>query len=436
MALTASPTTSPPEPEQNFQQQIAVADTFASLTKRWATASGDCGVEWAVSKAVSESFYLLGFSQDDNYVQLFSEPKVSSGPRATIFIGPNGSGKSSILGQLVDELVLMSDLLQRKTQPEFKSAARRVSSKSCLVDYQIGGTAYRLRRTDNELTAYADGARIALSKIAFPSKAVAVAHLPVDKFRFAQEVPGEFYTYLGLRQSTNLTTTGSLEFKVLSKFILNQNDSVFSKEISSWLELLELRRIPKLLLRFSDTFPFAVESYDQFISEILATAKRRLGPRRTLEEGAFRKKYAHSVDALWIFINSVKFASDRSSRKMSIDLADGAYSRDISPQTLESAIEFGRHMRLFTQVDLAFERSNGDYVNFRELSSGEQQILGTISRLLSVLRPNAVVAIDEPEVSLHPDWQIRYLPMLLNTLERFPATHLLIATHSHSWFLT
>ncbi len=44
---------------------------------------------------------------------------------------------------------------------------------------------------------------------------------------------------------------------------------------------------------------------------------------------------------------------------------------------------------------------------------------------------NSVLVIDEPEVSLHPAWQRIYLPRLLETLDQFPQTHAIIATHSH-----
>lgn len=42
-----------------------------------------------------------------------------------------------------------------------------------------------------------------------------------------------------------------------------------------------------------------------------------------------------------------------------------------------------------------------------------------------------LVVIDEPEISLHPHWQIKYIPTLLESLKNIDATHVLIATHSH-----
>ena len=53
--------------------------------------------------------------------------------------------------------------------------------------------------------------------------------------------------------------------------------------------------------------------------------------------------------------------------------------------------------------------------------------------LLATIKPNSLVFIDEPEISLHPNWQMRYLSFLreLFSDEIFATSHILIATHSH-----
>jgi AAA domain, putative AbiEii toxin, Type IV TA system len=70
-------------------------------------------------------------------------------------------------------------------------------------------------------------------------------------------------------------------------------------------------------------------------------------------------------------------------------------------------------------------------MRFPDLSSGEQQILGTFTRVLAEIKDNCIIFIDEPEVSLHPSWQIRYIPTLLDALKDFPSTQVVITTHSH-----
>ena len=71
----------------------------------------------------------------------------------------------------------------------------------------------------------------------------------------------------------------------------------------------------------------------------------------------------------------------------------------------------------------------GEELPLDSLSSGEQHELVLNYDLLFRVRPNTIVLIDEPELSLHVAWQKRFLPDLLEiiSLSDFDA---LVATHS------
>lgn len=69
-------------------------------------------------------------------------------------------------------------------------------------------------------------------------------------------------------------------------------------------------------------------------------------------------------------------------------------------------------------------------IELSEASSGEQQLLCSIFGLVSELESGALVLIDEPELSLHPEWQLMFLPRLLSILSPFEECHAIIATHS------
>lgn len=74
-------------------------------------------------------------------------------------------------------------------------------------------------------------------------------------------------------------------------------------------------------------------------------------------------------------------------------------------------------------------QAGADMVNIDQLSSGEQQILFILGELARRRRDNAIIAIDEPELSLHPTLQRK----LLWQLRQFALkTHsqLILATHS------
>jgi predicted ATP-binding protein involved in virulence len=51
--------------------------------------------------------------------------------------------------------------------------------------------------------------------------------------------------------------------------------------------------------------------------------------------------------------------------------------------------------------------------------------------LLTSLKENSIVLIDEPEISFHPNWQLRYLHYLREIFKDYKTCHFIIATHSH-----
>ncbi|RQP23068.1 ATP-binding protein [Piscinibacter terrae] len=72
----------------------------------------------------------------------------------------------------------------------------------------------------------------------------------------------------------------------------------------------------------------------------------------------------------------------------------------------------------------------GDPVDLTHASSGQQQMLCSIFGLAAALEDHSLVLIDEPELSLHPRWQMGYLKHLETALEVVQDCHVIIATHS------
>ncbi len=81
---------------------------------------------------------------------------------------------------------------------------------------------------------------------------------------------------------------------------------------------------------------------------------------------------------------------------------------------------------IFTDSTVTVVGENGMPLPLEKLSTGEKQVLSLCVEVLS-LEPGTVVFIDEPEMSLHIDWQRR----LLNTLHVLnPDVQIIVATHS------
>lgn len=73
--------------------------------------------------------------------------------------------------------------------------------------------------------------------------------------------------------------------------------------------------------------------------------------------------------------------------------------------------------------------SKGRSLRLESLSSGEQHELVLWYDLLFRVRPNSLVLIDEPELSLHVSWQKAFLPELLDVVKA-AGIDVILATHS------
>ena len=88
-----------------------------------------------------------------------------------------------------------------------------------------------------------------------------------------------------------------------------------------------------------------------------------------------------------------------------------------------------KYLRIDRDKGFVVTNDAGQNLDLDSLSSGEQHEIVLLSDLLFRIKPNTLVLIDEPELSLHVVWQKRFLPDLLKIAE-VAQIDVLIATHS------
>ena len=76
-----------------------------------------------------------------------------------------------------------------------------------------------------------------------------------------------------------------------------------------------------------------------------------------------------------------------------------------------------------------FKTSKGKELELNQLSSGEQHEVVLLYELIFNVKPNILVLIDEPEISLHITWQKEFLNDLLKII-KIQNIQVIIATHS------
>ena len=106
---------------------------------------------------------------------------------------------------------------------------------------------------------------------------------------------------------------------------------------------------------------------------------------------------------------------------------EGAFS--FSKLTKVQAEITGRFLALNPSVRIFVARGD-DYVDFKDLSSGEQNRILLAVKILSKAEDRCVILIDEPEISLHLHWQMDFHKSLKKMLHDIKNFHVVVATHS------
>jgi hypothetical protein len=80
---------------------------------------------------------------------------------------------------------------------------------------------------------------------------------------------------------------------------------------------------------------------------------------------------------------------------------------------------------------IIFKDKNGVELNIGDLSTGEKQIIYRVGYILKELGnlKGGIILIDEPEISLHPKWQIKLKDLLFEIFKDYDV-QIIIATHS------
>lgn len=115
--------------------------------------------------------------------------------------------------------------------------------------------------------------------------------------------------------------------------------------------------------------------------------------------------------------------------ELKIDSGDGPDLFSLGDHTLY-------HLTVLLRCDLIglhkiyLYREKEGKIMLEHASSGEQCLMVSTLGIASSLQNNSLVLIDEPEISLHPEWQEVYIELLMEVFKHKTGCHFIIATHS------
>ncbi|MFM7944931.1 AAA family ATPase [Hafnia paralvei] len=321
----------------------------------------------------------------------------------TVITGKNGVGKSRLLSMIA------SHFLHEESEGRFVRDRKEYSEKQ---SYELNYTAE-------------------------PKKVIAVATSAFDKFPVPRrrEIINE-YSYLGLRGLPSFDLSAEyiskITFKLISAVrngeldmsrignVLNYLGYYDEIEIScnsrySERKIQEIAQSGNIYLAFEQHFlrsmmPFASINKSLFINEDGNIIKETVDYAFNAMSKHSRKRIG-TAGTIFINKNGANLVSEE------------AFLDDEFMFLLEAGIILTRNVNL---------RKNNSKKTFsmKNASSGEQCILMSLLGIASQITDNCLICIDEPEVCLHPEWQEKYISILMDTFKDYKNCHFIIATHS------
>jgi len=309
----------------------------------------------------------------------------------SVLVGKNGTGKSTFLGNLTVDII--RDYQNLQSEILFNN----------------------LSRTKN-----------------FPSQVIAVSTSPFDKFPLNRFGRVSEYTYLGLRDLFSSNIGLSYLSKIIASLIESVSlDNSQASEIGAVLDYLGY--FDKLHIKFR-----------QFTSEKFR--KKILDMENPIEILNYSNHNPIRHFNRRFFINKDSTVNERKIKKLKkiiIDFENEQYFQErfykINFDKNGLDLNYKHSDEILFLINAGIIRlenveirskEDGHLFSIKDASSGEQSILLSILGIASKISDNSLICIDEPEVCLHPQWQEKYIELLVNTFDRYKRCHFIIATHS------
>lgn len=240
------------------------------------------------------------------------------------------------------------------------------------------------------------------------------------------------YICAGLHRSSR-SVGASLSRKVLEEALFRLSENPESAEVLfSVLYELGFQTQFSLGYRLKMGFKKAFEANDpaRFIESHLQGMQRqnKLRPSdarilRELNSGQgdeFLGVLRHSIDV-------VRDSRDPRAKSYRLPISLQNVRRDFH---VIQAFALLRRLDLLNLTSCELRTSELQSIDVAKTSSGQQQMLCAIFGLATSITPGCLALLDEPELSLHPEWQLKYVDALFRIAQSVQNAHIIVATHS------
>lgn len=372
-----------------------------------------------------EQFRLLKLiTRDNNEREIdinFSEFNTSESIYTTLMIGINGAGKSYALS-------IISNIF-RYLESIKNGGKLKIDTKNFLLEYALEGDYYKIDYIAKK-RIYKNNKPIGLDKLRLPKKVLCTSFSVNDKFTFSENISDSIYNYLGIRGSESGTGTKTHQKKIgdaiinLSKHNLKSRSVVKVLKFLGYAPTVELRfKLRQINYFFKDEISF--EKFDSYFSNWRKRSKRRTEP-------FYYKQYVDlkDKDELYDVYKLVRKIPNMKTINNYISLVyDFSNTATMKNDNNYSVMKKMMLLDLISTPDIVIRK--GTEFSIDNASSGEFHFIFNMLNVLSSIDDKSLVLIDEPEISLHPEWQCRYISILTDVLRDYKTSHIIVASHSH-----
>ncbi|MDR0241624.1 MAG: ATP-binding protein [Burkholderia sp.] len=246
------------------------------------------------------------------------------------------------------------------------------------------------------------------------------------------EVQQDKYVCVGLHKSSRNVGT-SLSRRVLEEALFRLSENPQSAE-TLFSVLYELGFQTRLSLGYKPRIGFAeafsTDDPSQFLDAYLSNVRYHNSYRQRDKLILSELNSADAKNFIGVLRHSIGVVRDhRQSRsknyQLSISLQD--VRRDF--HTIQ-AFALLRRLDLLSLTSCELRTNEHESMDVAKTSSGQQQMLCAIFGLATSMSSGCIALLDEPELSLHPEWQLKFVDALFRIVHSVQDSHIIVATHS------
>lgn len=352
----------------------------------------------------------------------------------SVIIGPNGTGKSYLLNNLIEAF---NEIAMLKAEQAF------TRKKRFTLIYELNRAEFKVSTEKKEIVFEKNGKVSSILEIEIPNKWIASSVTINDKYPILnyirkKQIPQ--YKYLGIRSATNNAFISRITINTVLYLIealrRGKDDKLlFVYEALSLSPKLEIIFIggPMLKLEKKEG-KYGLYKTEQKIVEPHHTFIKKNKSKTNYRVDNYKKHIDKSEGILSVFeFMQSNHSTFEKPTKAGMQLK---YIVDLKGQKgIDKLLKDWDVISIMLDLELLkigkFLINKDSAFRYEEASSGESHLITSLHGIIANLEDNSLLVIDEPEVSLHPNWQIEYLDILKSIVHSYKGVNSVISSHSH-----